>query len=273
MGYARLAGCLLLLSAGCGDPATNSDMPAPGGSAGEAAGGSGHGGSGQGGSGQGGSTAGSTVTGGTAGQSADAGARDDAGSGGSPDVGDCPPWPRDRLMPTIGPLFYGPDPGPCTETSIMSSSQTVGTYAFDDAGRVLNVTFPTSLRSYSYQDDALSRVTYTAPSKPDSVITYVWSATSVTETLTGTGETVREYMLNESGYPTELWVTDPDLGERRRSTIYRYADCRLTHKEVVYSDGKPDPLQTADYAYDDAGHLIARTSTDGTKLEFDYSCW
>jgi YD repeat-containing protein len=171
-------------------------------------------------------------------------------------------------LPTIGPWFYGPDPGPCTETGTK-----VGTYAYDDAGRVLTVSFASSVQTYSYADGALSSISGAMPAAADGPTTYAWTATAVTETLPGTKETIREYLLDAAGYPTELWVSDPALGTRRLWASYQYVDCRLMHRDVMLPDGSSDSSFTADYDYDALGHLITRTSTDGTRIVYDCSCW
>ena len=95
----------------------------------------------------------------------------------------------------------------------------------------------------------------------------------VTETVAGTGETVRQYLLDAAGYPTELWLLDPDLGTRRIYARYGYEDCRLTHRDAFEFDGTISPDLTSNYTYDDLGHVSARVNVDGTKVVYDYSCW
>jgi YD repeat-containing protein len=95
----------------------------------------------------------------------------------------------------------------------------------------------------------------------------------VIETVPGKGETIREYLLDAAGYPTELWASDPDAGTRRLYARYSYIECRLTHRDVFDAGGKPVRELTSDYTYDDAGHVSARVNADGTKVEYDYSCW
>ena len=194
-------------------------------------------------------------------------------SSGAAGTGQCPAWPSHRLMPTVGPLFYGPDPGPCTETSITSASQTVGSYSFDDTGRVTKVSFGSSIRVYNWIDGTLSSISYTGTGQLDVVVEYTWSAAKVTESLPGSGESIREYLLDAAGYPTQYWLTDPSLGTRRLGASYTYVDCRLTHREAFNADGSSDSRQTADYKYDALGHMATRNNADGSETVFDYSCW
>lgn len=266
MGHWRFAGCALLLIVGCGESATQSGDPSAGG------GGSANASAAGGDSNLGGSRAGmSSATGGTSGEGP--GGIPEAGAGGEPDSNQCRKWPKDRLLPTIGPLFYGPDPGPCTETGISSGSETVGTYSYDSQARVAKLTFGNTVRTYQYQGDALASTTYSVPSQPDSVVTYVWSASKVTETTSGSIETVREYSLDAAGYATELWLVNPEAGTRQLYATYKYVDCRLTHKDTLDSDGAIIPSLTSDYTYDDAGHMTARNNQDGTSIVYDYGCW
>lgn len=253
-----MAGCLLLLAAGCSDapPDAHGMAGAANGGATASAGASGS-------THDGGSTA-------EAGAPASTGGASGSSLGGAPSTSDCPPWPRDRLMPTIGPLFYGPDPGPCTET--VSSSPLVSAYSYDDSGRVTKVVTGTSTRTEQWTDGTLTSVTYLSSSGSELVITYTWKAASVTETVPGVREMVQEYELDAAGYPKELWLTDPSSGTRRRGASYTYVDCRLTHRDAFDADGSLNS-QTADYEYDAAGHMSARNNKDGTKTKFDYSCW
>jgi len=265
-----IAACLLFLVAGCGDAASGVPGPSLAGAGGALTD------AGASGSSQGVASAGEegTSRGGSGGGDGSDGGSSADSPGGAAGANDCAVWPRHQLMPTIGPLFYGPDPGPCTETNTSSTSQTVGTYSFDDTGRVEKIVYANSTRDYHWTEDTLSSITVRGSDPMDNLVaSYTWSETMVTEKVPGTGESIREYFLDTAGYPTELWVTDQSSGARRLRAAYTYVDCRLTHREAFNADSSADPTQTADYEYDALGHMSARNGMDGTKSVFDYACW
>jgi len=266
--------CFSLLVSGCGDSSSGAHDWSPGGATGgpSATGASGASqeaaGAGEAGVSLGGSDGGGAVAGGSA---AGNSAEPQAGAAGA---AECPRWPSHRLMPSVGPLFYGPDPGPCTETNLSSTSRTLGTYSFDDTGRVQKVSYENSTRTYNWTDGELTS-TALAGSDPANavVVSYAWSPTKVIEHVPGTGESVREYLLNPAGYPTELWVTNQTTGVRRKRATYSYQTCRLVHRAAFNPDGSVDPGQTADYEYDALGHMSARNDVGGTRSVYDYTCW
>lgn len=201
------------------------------------------------------------------GSSGAAGTRAVAGSSGvgGDDTSGCPVWPQARLMPIIGPFFYGPNPGPCSNND---SAQSVKyTYQggvlqseLEDSHGVQVVT--------TYSSDAQGR--FTMSSQGDMIDVYEFGANSLvdTETVGGMFRQEVRYSLSSSGYPLSAVVTLAN--HTSLSVSYTYASCRLFQRTIV---GPTGALTEQDsYKYDSAGRVIAR-STGTDEQKYDYSCW
>jgi len=226
-----LASLALALPMGCGGA---TDAGATGGSGGMPSGG-------------GGAADGGTTSGGSIGQAG-------AGSGGDPTAGaggaaECPLAPVARLFPVIGPFWFGPDPGPCSDTDgstyayegglLASSTQGGGeTYLRDDQDRLIEVVSNSDPATYEYVDGEVleTRTSHTAV-----------------------------YTLSERGYPLVASVVFTDSGDLE-TYDYVYEDCRLVLRQGPPSRGDRS------YTYDDHGHL--ETLNDGGSVTtYDYGCW
>jgi hypothetical protein len=195
----------------------------------------------------GGAADGGTSAGGSTGEAG-------AGSGGDPATGaggtdECPAAPIARLFPVIGPFWFGPDPGPCSDTDgwtytyeddlLASSTQGGGeTYVRDEQNRLIEVISDSDPAAYEYVDGEVleTRTSHTAV-----------------------------YTLSERGYPLVASVLFTDSGQVE-TYDYVYEACRL-----VLRQGPPGRGDRS-YMYDEQGH-IATLSDGGSVTTYDYGCW
>jgi hypothetical protein len=176
-------------------------------------------------------------------------------AGVTPQPAGCPVWPRTKLMPIVGPLFYGPNPGPCT----VASSK----YNYDTQGRLTSI-----------DDAAGSSLSGVAVWNGDVLVSigednYEWGSNYVKNTFPD--GTVR-YELDAKGYPQSLTSTSLSSGETV-SASFEYANCRLIKRTGKNSDGTVNLDVEMTYEYDTAGRVASRLSGNGDGDYYDYSCW
>jgi hypothetical protein len=213
-----------------------------------------------------GGTSASTTTPDNAGS---AGAPTAAGSAGSSlgaDTSSCAAWPRARLIPIIGPFFYGPDPGPCSTVDDDGRS----TYTYQD-GVLVSELYKADDGTIgnevviTYGTDAQGRVTATSGVGSGDV--YEFGTGTLLDTLTYQGTLLLQarYSLSSSGYPLSAIVAKP--GQPSETLTYAYKSCRLVQRTTS---------EVATYTYDSAGHVVARSILmDGQAYTqtYDYGCW
>ncbi len=220
-----------------------------------------------------------------------------SGTGGAPshifDAGNttmCPAWPQDKLFPFVGPFFYGPDDGPCTNTETDRSltgpdkSFTL-TYSYDDSGQPVKATTPTDLLSgvhvinYTYADGLLQSNSDFAGGLLSST-TYRYGTDTVgytTQDATGAISNF-DYTLDAQGYPQTISYSRIVNGQLSIPTDipthfeFEYANCRIQKRVAYLNDFTEVPASNAQFTYDDVGHLIEIDSTM-TNFTFDYACW
>jgi YD repeat-containing protein len=183
---------------------------------------------------------------------------------------DCPIWPIEKTVPWVGMFFFGPDPGPCSETWSGETSHSVFTY--DAQGRVTNLT--TESAEYEYLYDGAKLMTVTSNGVKYGQYAYTSSTvTYVTGTTESNGYTA-VWELDDRGYPRRVTV---DLHSTAtlapdETYLYQYEDCRLVRRIAEPSTAtRTDNNWT--YTYDAYGHIVHVDITDGRFYDEDYSCW
>ena len=188
-------------------------------------------------------------------------------------MSNCPTWPREKVLPIIGPLFYGPNPGPCTRTFLGVTY----TFAYDSAGLVSSQATPSATTDTYTRVQGLLTTEVVDLGQGATTTTYAYSANSITGTSTSRSgsQTQFVYTLNDQGYVTSYsLVGTPPVTNMPVRYEYVYSDCRLTERLAYLSNNNADPTSTTQYEYDAQGRLTARTTPSGTANEqYDYSCW
>lgn len=192
------------------------------------------------------------------------------GGAGASGGGTCPTWPRSKLLPTVGPQFYGPNPGPCTSTTLeQTGASTTTTYAYAD-GLLISAVYPSSSRKYSYDAGVLASYTTTSTTE-SSTVKVSWTSDAAVTTASS-GMVIR-YVLDGSGYPQEVWAAPSDTGPSTRVIRFEYADCRLVQKLSLLITGEVDPRNSSVLEYDEVGRIVAQRDGWGTVISYDYGCW
>ena len=182
-------------------------------------------------------------------------------AGVSTQPGQCPVWPRSKLLPIVGPLFYGPNPGPCTINSSNPSdplSVSSSALSYDTQGRLassLSTNGGLSMILVWNGDVLVSTGTDT----------YEWGSTYVKIT---SDSSVTRYELDAKGYPQSVTLTVLSSGETLGGS-FEYENCRITRRTGNNGDGTIDMT----YEYDASGRVAARRSGNGRVETYDYSCW
>jgi YD repeat-containing protein len=195
----------------------------------------------------------------------------------------CPTWPAAKLLPLVGPMFYGPDPGPCvakTYGASLTAPLEWTTFVYDSQGEVTSGSDSVNsvLTKYTWANGALvssSSVSSSAGTESkDYAETYEYGAGFVTATPTATssGNPTR-YTLAANGYPLTRVTTNAMTGSVQDTLTYEYDGCRLKHRRATNASGASIPSGDITYEYDDAGHVVQRVAADGTTEKYDYSCW
>lgn len=203
----------------------------------------------------------------SSGNSGSAGAFTAAGGGasGGDDTSACPPWPQQRLMPIIGPFFYGPDPGPCSSKDDLDTSK----YTYEDGVLKSELRRQHGLESTTtYSADAQGRLMTSSDGAASDSFEFGPSSLVDTTTRNGSLEQQVTYSLSPSGYPLTAVVSAPN--QAVRTVTYSYESCRLFQRTITAATGTL--VEQDSYSYDSAGHVIARSNGTAQQI-YDYSCW
>jgi YD repeat-containing protein len=201
----------------------------------------------------------------SAGGASAGGVASSAGAGGATS---CPPWPLSKLLPLIGPQFYGPDPGPCSIETMHTTDQfvTLDTVEYSSDGTILKIS----------DGDAVETLAYDAQGRPTSLSD---TANGLTTYEYGDGFVLRatangfnfRYNLDGQGYVTTAVVSRASDGGVIGTYRYSYDACRISR--VTYTaTGGSEEVYYSDIAYDSEGRMTRRAGPTQT-MTFDYSCW
>ncbi len=215
------------------------------------------------------------ASGGTSGQTSmgaggDAG---DSGQGGNPSGGgsSCPVWPAQKLLPLIGPQFFGPDPGACSETDYWSDGRIdVETFFYREDGRADYSESEPGVTNCRYDYDPEGRLMWSRCSSDDHSVQYEANQISVIP-FDRTGYMER-YWVDEQGYPVRTQYVHIETDVPMLDCTYTCQNCRFFARSCVDEDGNVIESQTTSFIYDSEGHLIERTLPDLRRV-YDYSCW
>jgi YD repeat-containing protein len=199
---------------------------------------------------------------GTAGAAASAAGAAGA-SGDTSGTGSCPVWPRARLMPIVGPFFYGMDPGPCADQRGL-------TYVYQ-AGRLLSSTDQKQVTT-TYGYDAQGTPTGSTASDQTSEV-FEFGAGYLLDTVKKADGSIAmqyRYTLSQNGYPLTVSLNFPGNPTPVASYSYSYSSCRLLERTQDSGGTAPEKLS---YTYDNLGHVSARVCDCINAVTFDYSCW
>lgn len=221
----------------------------------------------------------STITGGNTTQGGSSSTAPGGGSGAGDVTAGCPAWPTAKLLPLIGVMFYGPDPGPCSTTqadgSVLKfkydSSNVLTQAATEDQSLIWKFTHENGL--LVGEQDITAKVTTTFTfSYPAGHINYV-----VRTSGAATPNYTANYTLDARGYPQSATVADesatpsPDWPHRY---TYTYDGCKIATRTAYLDSGAVAASLSWNYHYDAAGHLTEMTKFDSTAaMTYDYSCW
>jgi hypothetical protein len=182
----------------------------------------------------------------------------------------CALWPKGKLMPKVGPFFYGPDPGPCrmgTPGNFLESA----TYTYDANGHLQTFgNFGRQVR-YEFQEDQMVSFTIGGTDAVDGKVSYEAGSVLIRRDLQDA-----RFELDPRGYPRRATYDDNHDGTPDWGRIYQYENCQL--KRVVFDSDLPAPpaefsVSNSTYEYDSEGHVSVIRSDTGSSEAFDYACW
>lgn len=182
----------------------------------------------------------------------------------------CPVWPKAKLLPKVGPFFYGPDPGPCrmgTPGNFLDNA----TYTYDANGHLQTFgNFGRPVR-YEYQGDLMVSFTIGGNDAIDGKVSYEAGSVLIRRDVQDA-----RFELDPRGYPRRATYDDNHDGTPDWGRIYQYEDCQL--KKVVLDSSLPAPpasvsVSNSTYEYDTEGHVSVIRSDSGSAEAFDYACW
>jgi hypothetical protein len=184
----------------------------------------------------------------------------DAGESDAGSNENCAVWPAQKLMPAIGPFFFGTNPRPCRVKNVLNNTNQYYQY---EADRLISSTAVISgdQTTYHYDGALIVAATRTQASTTSS-ITYDYTAerlTQSTETAGAVSKTI--YQLDSMGYPTIATVEPPQEGQPVRF-VHEYENCRLVRRLAYNADGAINDDLSAEYYYDDnSGRITERYAT------------
>jgi len=176
----------------------------------------------------------------------------------------CAPWPREKLMPAIGPFFFGANPRPCRVKYV--SSDTNLYYEYSD-GHLIAATAVASNDKTTYQleGDLIVGATRTQPSGT-STIAFEYTDDLLIQTTTAGGtQSSITYQLGPNGYPTLATLQPPQQGQPVRF-VHEYDTCRLVRRVAYNADGSVSNDNTAEYHYDALGRIEQRYTPKDDQL-------
>jgi YD repeat-containing protein len=183
-------------------------------------------------------------------------------------------------MPLVGPRFYGPDPGPCSSQSFDAANLTQAwewlEFTYDSEGRITSGIDLVSgaQATYTWANGVLVSYSRVSSVLDDYAETYEYGVGYAMSqpTPTSSGSPVR-YTLTANGYPLTVVLTNTTTGAVQQTSIYEYEGCRLQRRRAMRADGTALHSGDLTYEYDAAGHIVRRSSPNGSYDEYDYSCW
>ena len=188
----------------------------------------------------------------------------DAGESDAGNNDNCPAWPAAKLLPVIGPFFYGTDSGPC-RVRIVQGANLYFKYNGDQVATMTAVA-SNDQTTYSYDGDGVIVKATHAQGSATSVTTYAYTAESLTQTTEATsGTSTITYMLDAQGYPTVATVNPPQEGQPVRF-VHEYENCRLVRRVAYNADGTVNDDFSAVYNYDDSGRIYELSSPSDDEI-------
>lgn len=177
----------------------------------------------------------------------------DAGESDAGNNDNCPAWPAAKLLPAIGPFFYGTDSRPCRVRTVGGANLYIS-YNGDQVASMLAVA-SNDQTTYSYNGDGVIVKATRAQASGTSVTTYTYTAESLTQTTeTASGTSTITYQLDAQGYPTVATIDPPQKGQPVRF-VHEYENCRLVRRVAYNVDGTANDDVSAEYKYDDTGRI------------------
>lgn len=181
----------------------------------------------------------------------------DAGESDAGNNDNCPAWSAAKLMPLVGPFFYGTDSRPCR---VRNAVQNTNIYIAYNGDQVASMTAVSSndQTTYSYNGDGVIVKATRTQASGTSVTTYEYTSESLTQTTeTGGVTSTTLYRLDAQGYPTVATVNPPLEGQPVRF-VHEYENCRLVRRVAYNADGSVNNDVSAEYFYDDSGRIYER---------------
>ncbi len=189
----------------------------------------------------------------------------DAGDSDAGTTENCPEWPKEKLMPMIGPFFFGNLPRPCRVKNVLNGTSQYYEYQGDHVA-TLTAVAANDQTTFQYEGDLIVGAARTQPSG-SSTQTYDYTAERLTQTAESDGTTSKTvYRLDARGYPTVATVEPPQEGQPARF-VHVYKDCRLVQRIAYDADGSVNNDISAEYYYDDdTGRITERYAPKDDQL-------
>ena len=182
----------------------------------------------------------------------------------------CAPWPKSKMAPWVGFFFFGPDPGPCSETVTSSTgTQSKTVFTYDAAGKPTSISYDSgTVDTYVYAGELISQVLRAG----SLYASYTYEPYSVHYDAVGLFNV--EWQLDALGYPRKL-IYSHQLSAGVAPTVetyqYQYQNCRLVARTQTVANATT--MDDWHYQYDAAGHISTITAANQTTFQEDYSCW
>jgi len=198
----------------------------------------------------------------------------DAGESDAGNNDNCPAWPAGKLLPLVGPFFYGTDPRPCRVRNVQGTNLYIG-YTGDQVTSLTAVS-SNDQTAYSYNADGVIIKAIRTQASGTSVSTYAYADDSLTQTTETAGVTSTTlYLLDAQGYPTVATVNPPQAGQPARF-VHEYENCRLVRRIAYNADGSVNSDISAIYEYDESGRIYERSAPKDDEiygyLDADNNC-
>lgn len=188
----------------------------------------------------------------------------------------CEVWPINKMFPFIGTLFYGPDPGPCSMTTLNGPTLS---YTYDDAKLPAKAESAdgTSTMSLTYDGDRLTQEVDTNPTA-QTTFRMEYGSNTVSYTQSNPSSNVPTftviYQLDSRGYPRVALTTGTLPSNWAVRYEYVYNGCQMQARIAHNADGTENAGSTLYYSFDTVGHFVRQVSATGSvDTSFDYSCW
>ncbi len=193
----------------------------------------------------------------------------------------CAAWPKQKVFPTVGPFFYGPNPGPCKMTVLPTSAtvaEQIFTFNYDTTKQLASQTSGDGAAVVTYQFEQGLLVSETSTTNGDATVTtYTYSGNTVTYSSTTSGGVISgyRYTLDAQGYPIATTALNPPATVTESTPTYyayEYENCRIVRRVGYNAVNAVVANYLTQYTYDSLGRVSHRTSATRDEL-YDYSCW